>query len=201
MLSAQNLLNTAFDTNGPVGELLFEQDENGEIVYSGTVESKFSADTILGLAKEYLYSIEKKYKADVSDILEGITKVACDVQLPIGSKLVDAGYAGVFLKEAGSITFNLVIDIRPGKYRYTLSNFITDRWRIHGEGKDNGPSNMIHWQRVNSLSKEMEKAGKKKTAEYEDMLKQEDAAYHMEFDAVMNFIEGLKNMAVIEEEF
>lgn len=27
----------------------------------------FSADTVLGLAREYLYSIEKKYNAKISD--------------------------------------------------------------------------------------------------------------------------------------
>ena len=39
MISAQNLFNTAFDTNGPMGELLFEQNEDGEIIYSGIVDS------------------------------------------------------------------------------------------------------------------------------------------------------------------
>lgn len=201
LASAQNLLNTAFDTNGPVGELLFDQNEKGEIVYSGVVESTFSADTLLGLAKEYLYTMGKKYNAEIDDIFEGVTKVACDVELPIGQREVDAGFAGVFLKEAGTISFNLVIDIRPGKYRYTLTNFITDRWRIHGDGKDNGPSNMIHWQRVNSLTKEMNKSGKTRTKHYQEMIEQENIAYHMEHQAVMDFIEGLRTMAVIEDDF
>ena len=200
-LSAQNISNTAFDTNGPVGELLFNQNEEGEIVYFGIIETKFSADTVLGLAREYLYTIEKKYKAEVSDRFEGITKVACDVELPVGTKFVSAPYAGTWAKAASTVSFNLVIDIRPGKYRYTLSNFTTDRWRIPGDGKDNGQSNLIHWQRVNSLQKDLERARKKDIAELEGMIEKEKVSYQEEYDAVMTFIEGLKTFAQITDDF
>ena len=200
-LSAQNLLNTAFDTNGPVGELLFNQNDEGEIIYSGIVETPFPADTVLGLAREYLYTIEKKYKAKVSDRFEGITKVACDVELPVGTKFVSAPYAGTWAKAASTISFNLVIDIRPGKYRYTLSNFITDRWRIPGEGKDNGQSNLIHWQRVNSLNKDLNRARKKEAQELEGMIEKEKASYQSEYDAVMKFIDGLTSFAQINDDF
>lgn len=198
-LSAQNISNTAFDTNGPVGELLFEQNEDGEIVYSGVVETTFPADTVLGLAREYLYTIEKKYKAKVSNRFEGITKVACDVELPVGVKFVDAPFVGTFEKAASTVSFNLVIDIRPGKYRYTLTDFETDRWRIPGEGKDKGQSNLIHWQRVNSLQKEYEKASKKNKPGYPPMIEAENAAYKSEYQAVMDFIEGLKTFGIISD--
>ena len=58
--NAQNLQHVAFDTNGPVGECLFPQNEDGDIVFSDIVECEFSADTIMGLAKEFIYSIQKK---------------------------------------------------------------------------------------------------------------------------------------------
>ena len=95
----------------------------------------------------------------------------------------------------------MVIDIRPGKYRYTLTNFMTDRWRITGEGKDNGPSNMIHWQRVNSLKKLLNKAISKKNSPYNQMIEAEEASYKAEYEAVMNFIDGLKSFTNISDDF
>lgn len=200
-LLGQQISFTAFDTNGPMGEILFEQNENGEIIYTGLVETPFSADTVMGLAREYLYTLEKKYNARISDRFEGVTKVACDVELPVGTKYIDASWAGIIAKAASTVNFNLVIDIRPGKYRYTLTNFVTDRWRIQGEGKDKGQSNMIHWQRVNSLQKELEKARKKDKEELVTMIEKEKASYEGEYKAVMDFIEGLKTFAIINDDF
>lgn len=198
---AQNITHTAFNTNGPMGDVLFEQNEDGEIVYTGIIETPYSADTVLGLAREYLYTIEKKYKANISDRFEGITKVACDVELPVGTKYIAASWAGVFAKAAATVKFNVVIDIRPGKYRYTLSQFYTDRWRIPGEGKDNGPSNMIHWQRVNSLQEAAKYSSGRKKKEFEEMIEKENISYQGEYNAVMDFIEGLKSFTVISEDF
>lgn len=121
--SAQNIAHTAFSTNGPVGEILFNENEDGDIVYTGIVETPYPADTVMGLAREYLYTIEKKCNAHVGGRFEGVTKVACDVELPVGTRIIDAGFAGSWAKAASTVKFNLVIDIRPGKYRYTLTKF------------------------------------------------------------------------------
>lgn len=204
-LNAQNLLHTAFDTNGPVGDILFNQNEEGDIVYTGVVQSAFSADTLFGLAREFFYKIEKNSRTEISNRFEGTTMLACDVELPVGLAVIAvgswfAGDIGVWLKATGSVNFNLIIDIRNGKYRYTLSNFITDRWRIPGEGKDKGQSNLIHWQRVNSLNKELAKTkDKNKKAEIEAMIEKEKVSYQMEYDAVMEFIEQIKGFATIED--
>ena len=201
-LMGQNLMNYAFDTNGPVGDVLFDQNDNGEIVYSGVVEVPFSADTLFGLAKEFLYDLAKKFGAEVSDRFEGVTKVACDIELPVGTRFIDVGYVGVWGKAASTVSFNLVIDIRSGKYRYTLSRFVTDRWRISGEGKDEGPSNLIHWQRVNSLTKELaETRSAKKKEELSEMLERERIAYSGEYNAVMDFIHGLESFTSIDDSF
>lgn len=199
-LNAQNLLNTAINTNGPVGELLFNQNDAGEIVYSGVILSEFSSDTLFGLAREFFYRINKNDdRTKVTGNFDGITMIACDVELKVGSRLVTAPFAGAWVKAGSTVSFNLVIDIRPGKYRYTLSNFITDRWRIPGEGKDKGQSNLIHWQRVNSLEKEMAKVKEKEKAEMEAMIEKEKESYQMEYDAVMAFIERIKGFAFIED--
>lgn len=198
-VNAQNLMNYAFDTNGPVGECLFPDE------YRKVVNTNLSADTIMGLAKEFLYSISKKYKGNTSNELEGITKLACDIELKIGKKYITVGVwnpgdVGTWEKAASTITFSLMLEIRDKKYRYTLSNFVTDRYRIPGEGKDQGPSNMIHWQRVNSLTKEMPKRGSKRT-EYENMINFEKALYQGEYNAVQDVIKGLENFTTIVDDF
>ena len=198
--NAQNLMNYAFDTNGPVGECLFPDE------YRTVVKTNFSADTIMGLAKEFLYSISKKYNASTSDEMEGITKLACDIELKVGKKYISVGVMGsnnnigTWEKAASTISFNLMIEIRDKKYRYTLSNFVTDRYRIPGDGKDQGPSNLIHWQRVNSLTKEMPKRGSKRI-EYENMLYLEKALYQAEYNAVQDVINGLENLTISEDDF
>ena len=197
---SQNLLNTAFNTNGPVGELLFEQNDKGEIVYSGVVEVDFSSDTLFGLAREYFYRLDKSSdRIKISNQFDGITMVACDVELQVGSRLVVAPYAGAWVKAASTVSFNVVIDIRQGKFRYTLTNFITDRWRIPGEGKDRGQSNLLHWQRVNSLNNELSKVKEKERPEIQAMIEKEKESYQSEYDAVMAFIESLKGFATIED--
>lgn len=60
---AQNLNWVAIDTNGPVGECLFPQNEKGEIGYSDNIPCSLSADIIMGLAKEFMYDLDKRYKS------------------------------------------------------------------------------------------------------------------------------------------
>ncbi len=194
-INAQNLMNYAFDTNGPVGECLFPEE------YRVVVKTNVSADTIMGLAKEFMYSISKKYKANVSNEMEGITKLGCDLELKVGKKYISIGNVGTWEKAASTISFNLLIEIKDKKYRYILSNFITDRYRIPGDGKDKGPSNMIHWQRVNSLTKEMNHARKSKKQQYQEMIDFENALYQGEYNAVQDVISGLESFTIIKDDF
>ena len=203
--NAQNLNHVAFDTNGPMGECLFPQDENGEITFSGVVECPYSSDTIMGLAKEFIYDITKRYNATTKNNLEGITKVACDMELKVGKNYLSLNIGGIDVgtweRAASTIRFNLMIEIRDHKYRYTLSNFYTERRRIPGAAKEQGPTNMIHWQRVNSLTKELQSAKKKEQDEKRALIEFEKAQYQAEFNAVNDVINGLKKMAIIEDDF
>ncbi len=202
---AQNLNHVAFDTNGPMGECLFPQDENGEIKFSGIVDCPYSSDTIMGLAKEFIYDITKRYDAKTKNNLEGITKVACYMELKVGKNYLSLNIGGIDIgtweRAASTIRFNLMIEIRNHKYRYTLSDFYTERRRIHGEAKEQGPSNMIHWQRVNSLTKELISARKSEKQEKQDQLELEKAQYQAEFNAVNDVINGLKTFTIISDDF
>lgn len=199
---AQSVQN--FDTNGPVGPVLFNQEEDGSINYSDIIETTFKADSLFGLALECIHAQELK-GTKISNLFEGITKITCSVEIPVGNKTrsIGEGWAWAvvsFDKAASFVKFNLKIDIRDNKYRYTLNNFTTDRWRIPGKGVEEGPSNLLHWQRVNSLTKQLERernADEKK--KLQDMIKEEEEAYQMEYKSVMSFIEDLKNLTYIED--
>ena len=206
-ICSQNLMNVAFDTNGPMGDCLFPQNESGEIIFTGVVECAYPADTIMGLAREFIHAISKTYKANISSELEGgITKVACDVELKVGKKYISVGVwapdnIGTWEKAASTVKFSLLIEVRNKKYRYTLANFVTDRYRIPGDGKDQGPSNMIHWQRVNSLTKEKNHARKREQSRFQALIDFENALYEAEYNAVQDVINGVKSFAKIEDDF
>ena len=199
-VNAQNINYRAFDTNGPLGECLFPQDENGNIAFSEIIPCTYSADTIMGLAKEYMYDIGKRYNADCKIELNGLTKIACKVKLPIGKEYFPLGSIYTFERSHSEISFDMVIEVKEGKYRYTLDNFFTQRRRIPGEGKSDGQSNIIHWQRVNSLKKEMPKKGSKRD-EYLRMIEDEKATYQAEYNAIQNVLSGLREFTVIKDDF
>lgn len=198
--SSQNLNWIAFDTNGPMGECLFPMNEEGETVFTDIVACSLSADTIMGLAKEFMYDIGKQYEADCKIELEGVRKLACRVKIPVGKEFFSIGRLASWERSKSEIAFDLVIEIREGKYRYTLSNFFTQRRRIPGEGKSDGQPNIIHWQRVNSLTKETPKKGKKRE-EYLRMIEDEKISYQAEYAAVQTVIAGLKTFTEISEDF
>ena len=60
---------------------------------------------------------------------------------------------------------------------------------------------MIHWQRVNSLTKEMEKAKAKSKSQYQEQIDFENAMYKAEYAAVQDVITGLKTFTVIKDDF
>lgn len=48
-----------FDTNGPMGAVLFPEDENGDIVITEVITAGFKADTLKALAMEFLKGTDK----------------------------------------------------------------------------------------------------------------------------------------------
>ena len=198
--NAQSL--QTFDTNGPVGECLFNQDEDGNIVYTGIVKSTYGADTLIGLAEEFIYKVDKEIgRSKISNKFTGMTFVACDMEIDVGTRKFDLDipltWTVSWQKAASTIKFHLVIDARDGKYRYTLSDFITDRGRIPGEAKDTGPSNLLHWQRLNSLNKQLDRSRDKE--EIEKMIENEKVTYQLEYETIQYLIKKLENFAVIED--
>ena len=193
LMRGQRIEITALDTNGPMVETLFPQDSLGNITITGTIQVPYSADTISSLVQDYLYMVGKLNESKVEDIYKGLSIVGCDITLEVGKRLISIPYAGTFIRPMSKISFSVLVEVRDGKMRYTLNNFYTKRWRISGEGKDQGPSNTIHWQRVNSIKKDA------KGKERENMIAAEEAIYKMEYQAVMAIIEGFEHLTVMQE--
>lgn len=193
-----------FDTNGPIGAVLFDQQEDGSIVYSDIIESVYNADTIFGLAMECIHAQEMQ-GTKVSNLYRGITKITCTVEIPVGNKKRSIGEGWSiavveFDKAASFVRFNLTIDVRDNKYRYTLKDFTTDRWRISGKAVEKGPSNLLHWQRMNSLKKELERERKEDERKIiEAKIEEEEEAYNQEYESVMRLITDIKNLSQIEQ--
>lgn len=189
---SRNLKHVAFDTNGEVGECLFPENEDGEIIFSEIINCKYGADTIFGYANEWIYDMKHKYNLDINDRLDGITKIAFEVEMPIGKDIVDIDDLVIFERHKSQVTFRCVIEIKDNKYRYTLCDFYTNRRNIRGDGKSEGPSNLLHWQRVNSLTKEKAK---------QEQIDSEIEMYKAEYNGVCAFIEGLRNFTNITLDF
>jgi hypothetical protein len=175
---------------------IFPEDDNRNILFSGIVNCGISADTIMGLAKDYVYDLEKQNHAKCKMEFESKTKIGYHIELPIGKEFYIINWPGSHSlqeNELSKISFDLSIEPRQGKYRYVLSNFITERYRIHGAGISEGQSNFVHWQRVYSLTKEMPRRGKKRK-EYEMMIEKEKAIYQAEYDAVQKVVADLESL-------
>ena len=185
-----------FNTNGPMGDVLFPENEEGDVVISEVVLASFRADTLKALAMQFIDEMDRTDEVNVSKIDEGLTKISANVEVMEGTRYVAIPYGPAIKKARSVVDFTMVIDFRDGKYRFTLSNFNTDRWRIRGDGKDQGPSNRIHWQRVNSIKKEFIWKSTR-----EEMIAEEEDAYAEEYKAAMAFVDKLKAFAVISDDF
>lgn len=149
-------LNVAYDTNGPIGECLFPMDDQGNITLQDVVQAGISKDSITMFVTEFLKNEDKKDGISVSTptVTTVNNRINCDVEMNVGREIVEMPYAGLMERHVSQISFKVLIEVREGRFRYTLTDFYTNRRNIHGAAKSEGPSNLIHWQRVNSLTKE-----------------------------------------------
>ena len=193
---SQSYHDAKFNTNGPMGDVLFPENEEGDVVISEVVLASFRADTLKALAMQFMDEMDRTDEVNISKIDEGLTKISASVEVKEGTRYVAIPYGPAIKKARSVVDFTMVIDFRDGKYRFTLSNFNTDRWRIRGDGKDQGPSNRIHWQRVNSIKKDFIWKSTR-----EEMIAEEEDAYAEEYKAVMAFVDKLRAFAVISDDF
>lgn len=208
-ISSQNLLHYAISTNGEKGECLFPEDDNGDVCFSDIIEVPYSADTIMTAANDYITSRSVSEKCVVKCLSNSPRASTYSVQLNIGKQAWGFDFWGsplfVRVKDASHVKFNCIIEARQGKYKYSLINFETNRNTIRGEAKNDGQPNIIHWQRVNSLTKERDafvashniekRSVKEDLFDYNSQIAYEACLYQAEYEATKDFEEGLRKLS------
>ncbi|MBP5346873.1 MAG: hypothetical protein J6Y99_11740 [Bacteroidales bacterium] len=212
---SQNLKNWAISPNGERGEILFPENEAGDIELSGIVEIPLSADSLRLLVNDQIM----KYKASKSSEAELTGEFRLfntyDIQLNIGEELGFVEVAGspvlIWLRDKSHVKFTCKIEFRNNKFKYTLSNFETNRNTLPGEAKNDGQPNIIHWQRVNSMKKfrdsKLRKDADSEREElsikyyYNSIIANEAWLYIQEYNRVIAFEEDLKNLKNISGDF
>lgn len=207
-IDSQSLLHYAISTNGEKGECLFPEDSNGDVIFSEIIKVPFSGDTIMNIANDYITSRGASDKCVVKSISNSSRTSTYSVQLNIGKQMWGLEYFGapmfVRIKDASHVKFKCIIEARQGKYKYSLINFETNRNTIRGEAKNDGQPNIIHWQRVNSLTKERDafvathniekRSVKEEIFDFNSQIAYEACLYFAEYEAVKNFEDGLKHL-------
>ncbi len=167
------------------------EDSTGKVFISGIVEIPFSSDTIIGLAKDFEEEVAHWKNCDTGDKYFGLSKISFKTELGVGEREVDVPYVGTIKKPKSIVKFLFTLEVKDGKYRYTLSDFETERWRIRGDGPDDGPSNKMHRQRVACINGYPKKY---KGFTREEYLAEEEDSLKAEYEAVMKFVKEVESM-------
>lgn len=212
-LYAQNMLHYATSANGQKGECLFPEDEKGNIVFSSVVEIPLSADSIMLIVDDYISAQNVSDKCVIKRLSNSYRTSTYSIQFNVGSQTWGIEFWGsplfVGRRDASHVKFKCLVEVRTGKYKYTLFDFETNRTSLWGEAKNDGQSNLIHWQRVNSLTKERDEyaasndVNKRITKEvlydYNAQIAYETCLYQAEYDVTKRFVDGLKTISVNED--
>lgn len=207
-ISAQNLLHYAVSTNGQKGECLFPEDEAGNVVFSSIIDVPCSADSIMLIADDYISAQNITDRCVVKRLSSSSRTNTYSIQLNIGKQSWGIEYWGtplfIFKRDASHVKFRCIVEARNGKYKYSLVDFETNRNTIRGEAKNDGQPNIIHWQRVNSLTKEKDfyaskhdikkREVKEVLFDFNSQIAYEACLYQAEYDATIKFEKGLKNL-------
>ena len=170
---------------------LLPEDSNGNVLITGVVEVPFSADTIIGLAKDFEEEIAHRKFCDTGDKYFGLSKISFRVEIGVGEREVEIPYVGVRIKPNSIVKCLVSFEVKNGRYRYTLSDFETERWRIRGDGPDGGPSNKMHKQRIACINKYPKKYRGFTREEY---IAEEEKSLEAEYEAVLVFVKEIENM-------
>lgn len=183
----------AFDTNGPMGECLFPITDDGDVIYQEIIESGFSKSELKEKAIKFFRYLDKEDVFDVKTIqIDEESYYDFDVNIASDRFLQESGFVS-WMRDLSTVRSHVKIEFKEGKYRYTVVLYETNRQTIRGEAKSDGKPNIIHWQRVNSLTKERDncRKGSKKYNEYNTQIDLENEWYQKEYDAVQRFLQRL----------
>ena len=192
-----------------MGECLFPMNNQGEIVFTDNVSMDgLSVSEINNSVRTYINKFILRNGVDKKESAESESNLIYKLTVPVGKQQVTLEYWGApvfaFARDASKVTFMLEINIKDGMFKYRLTDFWTSRRMIRGEGKNNGPSNLIHWQRVNSISKERDtylkthnsekRSTKEDLFDYDMSIKYEQNQYAKEYAVISEFVKGFNSV-------
>ncbi len=205
----QNIAFSAFDTNGPMGECLFPINEKGEDEIKVVIDFPGkSAKEISEKVQQWMYEMTDKYNLKIEDKYCGTDLVAFRGNVKMGLNVLSVTYGfahiGDFARYASEIKFSCRVEIKDNKCRCIFNKFLTDRRTLRGDSKSNGPENMLHWQRVNSLTKErddvidgkttLSKSKQEEVDAYNQQLRIEEETYKLEYKTFCDMVNSLKSI-------
>lgn len=203
LANGQNILNIAGSEMNQEYKL-FPENNEGDIVFTDIISSNFDSGTMAENAKLLLFDLKLSMKADISEVVSTSKALRCVVQLPVGDDYIDFSktplWGGEYLKirrDKSVVSFIMELDFKDGKMRYKLYNFYTKRHSLRGDAKSEGQSNAIHWQRINSLKKEL--AEQKKEDDIKEkrlIIADETTQYEAERKMMDYFITRIKDMII-----
>lgn len=157
---AQSTLNYAWSTNGETGTKLFPEVGNNVII-SNTIDTDCSPEDIIAAAETLIVGVGIEEGKKIAKIAHTSRRIVYECEFSFGHQNWGMEFWGSSLfnvnKDATKVKFKLDVEAINGKYKYSFTNFETNRNTLKGEAKNDGQPNTIHWQRVNSLKKERDR--------------------------------------------
>lgn len=206
LVGAQNTLYYAWSANGNIGKKLFPE-VNNEVVISNIINTDCTPEEILESVEDLIGYINLKKNRSLELVSKSKSRAVYSGEFSFGTQNWGMDFWGSPLfsvnRSATKVKFILNIEAIQGKFKYSLTDFETNRNTIKGEAKNDGQPNMIHWQRVNSLTKERDQykadhPNDRKTKEviydYNAQIKYEHYLYGNEFFMIDRFAKLLDNL-------
>lgn len=203
---AQNSLYYAWTTNGNTGNKLFPE-VNNEVIISNIIITDCSPEEIFESLEDLVGYINLKKDRSLKLVSKSKSRAIYSGEFSFGTQNWGIDFWGTPLfnvnKSATKVKFILSIEAIQGKFKYSLTDFETNRNTIKGEAKNDGQPNVIHWQRVNSLIKERdlykaENPDNRKTKEviydYNAQINYENYLYGNEFFMIDQFSKSLDGL-------
>ena len=212
---SQNLLHYAQSANGEVGECLFPKGNDGKVFFSDIISFPHAADSIIMAADNFMMKMNIMDGYRIESVSSSPSMKTYSVQLEVGKQNWGIEHFGsplfIIQRDASHVKFKCVIEAKQGRYKYSMLDFETNRNTIRGEAKNDGDPNIIHWQRVNSLTKERDqyiakhdpekRQSKEIIYDYNSQIAYESSLYLAEYAAFKRIVDGLAHLNFFEDDF
>ena len=193
-------------------DVLFEENESGQIVYTDVVHLDGKDTDLKQLVKDYIDEEKGRRECEINYIVDTSRKIVAEITMPIGKQYFALEFWGspiaAWNRDASRIKFTCTVDFLNNKYRYKLDNFWTENRRVRGEAKDNGETNVIYKQRVSCMQREYDEYAmthyvtqrtvKEKLYDLQAAINNEKILYQASYKAVMDFIDGMRNLKKVD---